>query len=76
MPAFTVEIQASNADQSVWQALHPAENTEGDSAETVAVDVAQHQTIAEGDNWRVCVWDGNDADTGRRAAAEFYAEDL
>lgn len=76
MPAFTVEIQASNSDQSVWQALHPAENTEGDSAETVAVDVARHQNIAEGDNWRVCVWNGTDADTGTRAAAEMYAEDL
>lgn len=76
MAAYTIEIQAGNEDGTIWQALHPAENTEGDSAETVAVDVALHQTIAEGESWRVCVWEGFDADTGVRAVAEMYATDL
>jgi prevent-host-death family protein len=62
---YTVEIQASNAEGTIWQALAPAETVEStDSADQVAADVAQNQNIAEGDNWRVVVWEGDNADTG------------
>lgn len=57
---FTIEIQAANADRSIWQALAPAETTTGVSAEKVARDTATNQNIAEGDGWRVVVWDGED----------------
>lgn len=64
---YTVQIQASNSDQTIWQALHPAENVEADETTTldlIAEDVADDQNIAEGGDWRVCVWAGADADTG------------
>ena len=62
---YTVEIQASNADRDIWQALAPAETvTEVGTAGEIAQMVALNQNVADGDNWRVCVWDGADADTG------------
>jgi hypothetical protein len=72
---FTVSIQASNADGSVWHALHPAENVDTRtwglleaSADDVAEEVARQQEAAVGDNWRVCVWVGADADTSTEPA--------
>lgn len=66
---FTIEIQASNADGTIWQALEPAEDVDGTpwgytSAAHIAQMVASHQNLAEGEGWRVCVWNGADADTG------------
>lgn len=66
-PTYTVQIQASNEAGTTWQALAPAETVTdpiADSIEQLAQDVAVNQTIADGDNWRVCVWRGADADTG------------
>lgn len=72
MPTFTVEIQASNDDFTIWQALHPAENVDSDGTPAdVAADVARNQNVAEGHNWRVRVWDGADADTTTEPAAEY-----
>lgn len=62
---YTVEIQASNADGTIWQALAPAETVDGaDSAGDAAMMVGFNQNITEGSNWRIAVWDGADADTG------------
>jgi len=67
MSEYTVEIQAGDERGDVWQALHPAETVtalEGESAEQIAAFAATNQTVADGGNWRVCVWEGADADTG------------
>jgi hypothetical protein len=75
MNAFTVEIQASNASGDVWQAMMPAEivrTNEGDNdaydtedgAFELARDVYNNQNVAEGAGVRVCVWHGDNADTG------------
>jgi hypothetical protein len=76
MSDYTVEIQASDADRDIWQALHPAENGTGDSAEEIARWTAGNQNVADGPNWRVCVWNGHDADTGTEPAHVLYAEDV
>lgn len=74
MTAFTVQIEASNADGTIWQALAPAETVDSDdTAAELAAEVAANQNIAEGSNWRVRVWDGEDADTGTDPAAEHLA---
>lgn len=77
---YTVEIQASNADGSVWQAVAPAENvtvTGHELAQDIAINVAYNQAIADGDNWRVMVWDGANADTDNRtAAATAWGQDI
>lgn len=74
MTAYTVAIQASNADQSIWQTLAPAETVEtDDTADELAAEVAAHQNLADGSNWRVRVWEGEDADTGVEPAAEHVA---
>ncbi|MBF9135238.1 hypothetical protein I0C86_41040 [Plantactinospora sp. S1510] len=73
-----MEIQASDADETIWQALHPAENVkqiEGETAEDVARWVAGNQTVAEGPHWRVAVWTGADADTVGEPAAIWSADD-
>jgi prevent-host-death family protein len=58
---FTVEIQAPNANHTVWQALAPAETvTDYTNAADLARDTALNQNIADGDNWRVVVWEGED----------------
>jgi hypothetical protein len=77
MSDYIVEIQASNSDGTIWQALAPAETvtTDDASAEEVAREVAGNQNIAEGGNWRVCVWDGADADTGTEPAYALDATD-
>ncbi len=80
MTEYTVEIQASNGDDIVWQALMLAENVETGawgpnwSAEDVARWTADNQTITEDalNGWRVCVWLGADADTGMEPAAVYY----
>lgn len=74
MPTYTIEIQASNDDQTIWQTLAPAETIDSDdTAAEVAAEVAANQTIAEGSNWRVRVWEGADADTGTEPAAVHVA---
>ncbi|MCX5070896.1 hypothetical protein OOJ91_34170 [Micromonospora lupini] len=77
MATFTVQIEAGNADGSIWQALHPAETVESDEDDTTAAQfaaaVAADQNLAEGSNWRVRVWTGPDADTGTEPAAEHAA---
>jgi len=74
MNTYTVEIQASNADRTTWQTLAPAETiTTDDTAAEVAADVAANQNIAEGNNWRVRVW--NEAITGLEPAAEYVADE-
>lgn len=60
---FTVQIEAT-ADGAIWQAVTPPETAEGDDAQDVAEFVASHQNIAEGGDWRIVVWQGEDADTG------------
>jgi hypothetical protein len=70
---FTVEIQASNTDGTIWQALAPAENVDGDtwghtSAAHIGQMVADHRTLGEREGWRVCVWNGADADAGTEPA--------
>jgi hypothetical protein len=75
MTTYTVEIQAGNEDGTIWQALAPAENVEAigdESAEDVAVWTAKNQTVADGGNWRVMVWDGADAETDDRTAVATY----
>lgn len=68
MTTFTVEIQASNADGTIWQAVQPAEtiDTSGWGSNWTAEDVARttvdHQTIAEAP-YRVAVWEGSRTDT-------------
>jgi hypothetical protein len=74
MTTYTVEIDASNTSGTIWQALAPAENvTDSGTAEDVARWTAANQTLADGTGWRVRVWEGADADTGTRPAAEHYA---
>lgn len=74
---YTVQVEASNADRSIWQALAPAENVtalNGETARDIAEMVASNQNIADGDNWRVRVWDGADADTSSTPDVEHYAD--
>lgn len=74
MTTYTVEIQASNADRTIWQALAPAETIEtDDTAAEVAADTAANQNLAEGSDWRVRVWEGDDADTATEPTAEHVA---
>jgi hypothetical protein len=70
MATYTVVVEAADQDQSAWQALAPAENVDGNSAEEVAHWVATNQTLADGANWRVRVWPGANADTGVAAHYE------
>lgn len=64
---YTVEIQAGDEMGTVWQAMHPAETVtvfNGQPAEQVAWDTYTNQTILNvGSVWRICVWQGSDADT-------------
>lgn len=69
---YTVVVEASNEDRTVWQALAPAEAlTSTDRAEDVARWTASNQTLAEGGHWRVRVWEGSG-----RLAAEIYSDQL
>lgn len=64
---YTVQIQAGGDDDTIWQAMHPAENvTDPGPADQVALDVIANQNVLELDDagpWRVAVWVGADADT-------------
>ena len=71
MNEYTVEIQASNADGTIWQAMAPAETVTAENAEEAARDTAANQNIAEGDNWRVAAWEGAEADTATEPAATY-----
>jgi hypothetical protein len=74
---YTVQIEASDEREEIWQALAPAENTSADdSAAAVAAWVAGNQNVAEGDHWRVRVWYGADADVHTKPDAECTAVDL
>lgn len=78
MTTYTVQIQAGAqkmigpfVGDTIWQAVHPAEIVSADDSETaaqIANWVADNWAI-DGDLWRVCVWDGADADTGTEPAA-------
>lgn len=68
MAQYTVKIEASNEDGTIWQAVHPAETVEAASARTAARDTAINQTIVDGGKWRVVVWEGADADEGSAPA--------
>lgn len=80
MTTFTVEIQASNADGSIWQALYPAKTINtvswGDAwtAEDVAKWTADNQTVAE-KPYRIPVWEGGAADTGTEPAYILYRDE-
>jgi len=67
MSGFTVEIQAGNADGTIWQAMAPAENIDRvETASDVAFDVLHNQNVLDEDgvgHWRIVVWIGTDADT-------------
>lgn len=74
MPTYTVRIEASNSDGTIWQALAPAENvTEDATAAEIAEWTASNQDVAEGTGWRVRVWNGADADEHSEPAAEYVA---
>lgn len=74
MPTYTFEIQASDTTGRIWQAMAPAETVEStDSPDKVAADIAYNQNLAEGDNWRVRVWIGADADTYTDPDGEYDA---
>lgn len=73
MPLYTIKIEASNLDGTAWQALHPSETCEGDSAQEVAGWIASNQTVVDSDDsddegWRIRVWEGADADEGTEPA--------
>lgn len=70
---YTVVIEASDAEATIWQAVTPAENvTSGVTAHELATWTATNQNVATGTNWRVRVWEGHDADPHTPLAAEFY----
>lgn len=73
MTTYTVLIECSPDDRlEIWQAVHPSETVrDSGTARDVASAVAHNQTIVEGQNWRVRVWTGANADTGVPAAAEW-----
>jgi hypothetical protein len=75
MPTYTVQIEASNADATVWQAISLSEDVQDlGTAQDVAEAVATEQNVAY-DNWRVLVWEGAGADTSSVPAYTFdYAE--
>lgn len=72
MNHYTVQIEAGNAEGTVWQALQPAENiSDPGPADQVALDVLTNQNVlALDDNgpWRIVVWNGDDADTSAEPA--------
>lgn len=78
MTDYTVQVEASDAEGAVWQAVHPAEHVTGkpgESAMEVARWVGTNQLAAVGANWRVRVWPGVQADTSTDPAAVVYATD-
>ena len=80
---YTIEIQATD-DGEIWQTIDSPETvTDLDAADMgytsaadVARDTAYNQTIAEGEDWRVRVWEGEDPDLGADPAGECYPTDL
>lgn len=63
MTTYTVQIEASTADGGIWQALAPSEQiTSTGNAEDVAEITAADQNVAEGNDWRVVVWEGDRAE--------------
>lgn len=75
MSTYTVQIEASDADATIWQAVSLSEDvTDPGTAQDVAEAVANNQNVAY-DNWRVLVWNGAAADTSTTPAYVFdYAE--
>lgn len=76
---YTVQVEASNADGTIWQAVAPSETVNltapGWTPQKVAEMAARDQTEADGHNWRVRVWTGGNADTSSASAAEIYGEE-
>lgn len=70
MPTYTIQTEAGNDDGTIWQAVHPSEHVWSDgTAQDLADEVADNQTVADGDRWRVLIWDGADADTNSAPTA-------
>lgn len=55
MTSYRVEIQASNADCSIWQTMSSEDVEHDGTALDLAEITAAHQNIAEGNGWRVWV---------------------
>ena len=80
---YTIEIQATD-DGEIWRTIDSPETVTDleaadmgyASAADVARDTAYNQTIAEGDGWRVRVWEGEDPDTGAEPAGECYWHEI
>lgn len=62
MTTYYVEIQAGNREGTSWQTVAPADPvTDWDgSAQELADWVASNQNVANGDRWRVLIWDSED----------------
>ncbi|HLS74094.1 MAG TPA: hypothetical protein VK046_10010 [Actinomycetaceae bacterium] len=81
---YTIAIQGTD-DGKGWQTMSPTPETVTESeaadmgyvdAADVARDTAYNQTIAEGEGWRVRVWEGEDPDTGAEPAGECYWHEI
>jgi len=72
---YTVQIEASDEARETWQAMAPAETIEADNPLDAARMTAANRTIADGDHWRVAVWEGADADTESTPVGRWYAAD-
>ncbi len=76
MSEYTVEIEASDNAGTQWQAMAPAETVVADSQSIAALNAATNQNVAEGNNWRVNVWAGRDADTSTAPVMTLHATDF
>lgn len=81
---YTVEIQATD-NGTDWQTMNPTPETITDldaadmgytDAADVARDIAGHQNIAEGEDWRVRVWEGENPDLGTEPDGECYWHEI
>lgn len=81
--AYTIEIQATG-DGEIWQTIDSPEAIAAAeaagmgyaSAADVARDTARHQNIAEGEDWRVRVWAGEEPDLGAEPDGECYWHEI
>lgn len=72
MSNYTIEIQAGNAEGTIWQAMQPAETVnDPGTAEQVALDTLTNQNVLDLDDggpWRIAIWNGANADTNTEPA--------